>query len=681
MTDITGAYTLNIPEPSSVNPFLLRVSAAEDSTMICDILNCGTELTPIAFGASTPLDTDFALDAFVPPLTSPSATVNVSMLTNIASSLTFSSIQDGESLAARYAISQSRVIDRFGITGVTDLGAVPVVDLTDPEAVSQADVSALNFNLLGPAIVSASRGDNAARSITQAIAAFTQQYSDPTKGLITNADPSIGSDNTDLAEILAQAKNVINAVSARAAQAQVELPNLAIIDTQVTASANDAANTPPSTEGSQGTPSPTAGASGLDKVKAFVAVLGDVGNSINSAAIGSDSTVMAETEAFETQIQAAELATSADLGSAVEATGLTVEAMSRAYEAYDNDNSVTTWTSLDGIEVTITRETETNPETQEVTVLSVSLAVDQDVMVDTTEVAVEMDATLDGISITDDVLTDGTEQYSAMGDVWINGTAATANVILEVMPTSKFVTKELMVIATEAESDISDDRTVSDDWTLGEISLMLDVKIMELSTADGADPITFTGKLETMLSMLEFEETFSETDGVESGSADLSVETIMFSLWGAVANTTGDKFNLSLSVTGDGSDVTFSEMWSPDGTVKSDDETATNYADLKATVMFDANFAGVIGAVKASFSAWRSAELEATTKLTLKWPGNSMELSAVTDDDDTTAQVVTIKNQDNVMAEFTEADGDWTGTISEGGTEYATVDGVVVTYS
>ena len=676
-TDDAGLYSVTIPETSFGAPFVVRVTANENTRMMCDLAaGCGTTENPIAFGeAYAPDVSSFELDAIVPSVavdTTP--TVNVTALTDLSSSFALSTVGADSTVSdviASISTANSRIADLFDID--EDITSLPVVDLTNPTAVASVDIEVLNYNLLGPSIVSASRFDNATRSIEQSLADFTSQFL--SNGVVTNADASIAADTVDLAEIFAQANQIIARVNQAASTANVTIPTLSTLVNQITNNQNDAINTPPSTTGSQGTVSDTVGLTALDKVKKFVLTLGDVGASVEMASLGGDKTVLGESEEFEMQVEAAELATSAGLEDAVEATAMVVEAMARAYEAYDEDGALSSWTSSDGIVVVITPTTETNAETQEQTVTSVALMVAGDVTVNQSTVAIDMTATVDDVETTDDVSSTGVETETAMGNVMIGGTAESDSVSLTVKDTSHFSVGSLMAVMSEDESSETEDFTVTD------VSLMLNVKAMQKVSESVADPVSFTGQLSTTLSMLDVNEVWTWSDNGASESTTLDVEAVKFSLWGSVSNSSGDSMKVSLSAVGDGTGVTFSEMWSAGEETATDTETDQNYADLSVALNFDANLAGVIGAVKASFSTTRSAELAATSTFSLKWPGKKLTATATADDDDSTAQSVTVKNRDGVTAVFTEADGDWTGSISLKGVEYATVDGVVVNYS
>ena len=677
VTDDAGLYSVTIPETSFGTPFVVRVSANDDTRMMCDIADgCGTGDATVNFGeVYTPDAATFKLDAIVPSVSvDTTPTVNLTALTDLSSSFALSSVTSDSSLddiVTSISTANSRIADLFDID--EDINALPVVDLTNPSAVAAADLEVLNYNLLGPSIIGASRADNVARTIEQSLADFTTQFL--ANGVVTNADASIAANTVDLAEIFAQANQVLTRVTQAANTANVTIPTLSTIVTRITSNQNDAINTPPSTTGSQGTVSDTVGLTALDKVKKFVLTLGDVGASVEMAGLGGDKTVLGESEEFEMQVEAAELATSAGLEDAVEATAMVVEAMARAYEAYDEDGALSSWTSSDGIVVVITPTTETNAETQEQTVTSVALMVAGDVVVNQSTVAIDMTATVDDVETTEDVSSTGATTETAMGEVMIGGTAESGSISLTVKDTSHFSVGSLMAVMSEAEDSETEDFTVTD------VSLMLNITAMQKVSETVADPISFTGQLTTTLSMLDVNETWTWSDNGGSESTTLDVEAVKFSLWGSVSNSSGDSMKVSLSAVGDGTGVTFSEMWSAGEETATDTETDENYADLSVALNFDANLAGVIGAVKASFSATRSAELAATSTFSLKWPGKKLTATASVDDDDSTAQSVTVKNRDGVTAVFTEDDGDWTGSISLKGVEYATVEGVIVNYS
>ena len=672
-TDSTGHYDSVELTGYDSGPVAVRITSASDGTsaMKCDLaIGCGDG---VDFGDPLTLDdSDFTLDAVVPSVENESS-VNVSVLTNVAAGVALRSIVTGTSTDIVTAINNANtsVVSRFGLTGnVTQL---PIVDVTDPTAVATANSNALKYNLYNAAVVQSVLADNNLASVVTSVSSFTNQW-------LTNvglADTETTNDpaNVTLAEILSNASNVIDAIRNRDTGGTLST-TLNDLQSRVVAKRNEASIG--SITPDPGTPS--SGGEPLEKVKAMVVVLGDLGSSIEMTSVGN-STIGTETDAFELQVEAAEMATSAGLENTVEATALTVGAMASAYEAYDAGYSESTWASDDGITVTIEEITETDTTTQETTVTGVKLMVEQAVMVNEVSVAIDMMGTVDGVEITEPAEGANPATRTAMGDVWISGSAEEATVKLEVMDTSKFTASDLMVVSTESQD------STSDVWTTGDIALMLDVVITE-KLAEGADPadsVSFTGKLSTSLNALNVNESWGVVNGVEEETYVTSIKTAKFELWGVVANSpdnTGEKAKVSLAVIGDGTGVTFTEMWSStEGDSNSDNETATNYAKLSATLAFEAQLASIPSVVKASLSLTRSEQEAVTSTLTLQWPANLLTVEASVDDDDTTAQMVTITNQDGVKAVFTDGDDGWTGTITLDGTEYATVDGAIVMYN
>ena len=253
-TDGTGAFSIDINGYDG-SPFVVRTTADTATSMRCDLAGgCGGG---VAFGQQLLIsDSDFQIDAVVPPVQNPTALVNLSVLTDTASELALSTLSSGASIeAATTAISNanSSVANRFGITG--DITTLPVVDLTDPAAVAAASDNILNFNLLSASIVEALIGGDPTLNISTAIQSFATQYT--TGGGLADTEGA-ASTTVTLAEILAQSSAVIDAI--QAADTGGLTTNLATLETtidadQVTAAAG-------STTPSQGVPDSEGGGTG-----------------------------------------------------------------------------------------------------------------------------------------------------------------------------------------------------------------------------------------------------------------------------------------------------------------------------------------------------------------------------------------------------------------------------------
>ncbi|MDZ7922676.1 MAG: hypothetical protein U5M23_01165 [Marinagarivorans sp.] len=655
-TDDKGKYTLSIPKAQEGKPLVVRITpAATGTTMKCDIPDgCGGT---IAFGQSYPVaaDSGLQLDAVVASASS-TVDVNVSVLTDLAAKLAVAGIASGADAAAitkAITDSNSQIANLFGVTG--DITAMQVIDLTDPAAVKAAvdggKSNALMFNSLGAAIAKAVQNDGAGLSIEAAISKFVTAF---VAGGLTQNAASAGV--TGLNEILARASAVITQAALGAEVSAAELVGA------INALAALADAKTPSDEGTKGTPGPVAGSDDIAKVKAFVAVLGDLTTSLNMAVVKEGVTVESRSDAFDMQLQAADMATSDDVDKAVEATAKTAEAFAAAYEAYYDNNELSKHMTGD-IKVTITQKAATDTEKA-----SVTLAVKQDVM----GVAIDM-AAMEMLEHTDPapVVAEGTttETDTVKGMVSIMGTAITPTATLRVMDDSIVSADELMSVQTDVDS------TEALDVSVKNLMLKLHVKLMQTTTETGADPVTFDGMLSATLESFVGEGETKWVKGVETTTSTQSVTKLDLKLWGSVANTTGDKATLSFNVMGDGSGVELTQDWMED---IANPETDSNFADLSVNVAFMADIAGVANAVTVQYAMNRSMQKAAKANLKLSYPGVQMSFATSIANGDSKPKQLIVTNQDGVVATFAEGDKVM-GTFYVAGKKVATSEDAVVT--
>ena len=663
VTGIGGKYTLQMPKVQEGKPIVVRITpAATGTTMKCDIAEgCGGT---IMFGGDYPVEADsgLQLDAVVASV-SPTVPVNVSVLTDIAAKLAAAGIANGADAAAiikAITDANSQVANRFGVEG--DITSMEVIDLTDPVAVKNAidagKSNVLLFNSLGAAIAKAVQNDGVGLSIEAAIKKFVVAY--VAGGL---SDNTVNSSFTGLNEILARASAVIAKAAAGANVSAADLIGA------INALAALADLQEPNDVGTTGTPGPVAGGNGIDKAKAFVAILGDLSNSINMALV-KGVTVKSRSDAFDMQLQAADMATSADVDKAVEATAKTADAFASAYSAYDKNNALSEY-MMGGIKVTITKKAATAAtDTAAAEKASVTLAVKQDVM----GVAIDMTA-MQMLEHTDPapVVVAGTttETDIVKGMVSIKGTAVAPTVTLTVMDDSKVSVDELMSVQADTAAIEKLDVTAKN------LMLKLHVKLMQTTTATGADPVTFEGMLSATLESFIGKGETKWVQGVETTTSTQTVAKLNLELSGSVANTTGDKATLSFNVMGDGSGIELTQDWMED---IANPETDSNFADLNVNVAFMADITGVANAVTVQYGMTRSMQKAAKANLKLSYPGVQMSFGASIANGDSKPKQLVVSNQDGVTATFVDGDKVM-GTFYVAGKKVATSEDAIVTYS
>ena len=104
----------------------------------------------------------------------------------------------------------------------------------------------------------------------------------------------------------------------------------------------------------------------------------------------------------------------------------------------------------------------------------------------------------------------------------------------------------------------------------------------------------------------------------------------------------------------------------------SNTESTNNFVDLGISLSFEATLTGIAVPVSVTFGISRTGLEEGAASLDLAWEGNHLDF------DLTGAELggsATISNQDGVAVTLTENDaGVLSGAITNGGTQYATID-------
>lgn len=673
-TDDAGAYSISI-ENYDGSPVAVRVTAADDGStqMKCDLAaGCGD----VPFGGSVGItDTSFNLDAIVPSVSTESVSVNLSVLTDTASELALSALSAGSNAADASVVianSNSAVANRMGIIG--NLTELPVIDITNPSEVANVDEDVLEYNLYNAAIVEAVIGGNQEETITSAINSFAQQYANG--GGIADTEDSESATVT-LAEILQTSSSVITAISNAEGGDQLNLSSLA---TQLTANADQA---------SQGSTEPSDGSLGdgqgevseLLMVKRMVNDLRALGNGIN----------MTEADSFAEQIDMAGETFDADSGAVIEAMAIAAGAMSYAWEARMDDDTLNTY---------FHEETELTISISEDSGI-VTYSIDADVPVDGVEVAVVLSG-VDNNS-TMDIVENEVEETSGLRnittdldfsvDMSLTGEASSSLVAMQIVEGS--FTGSLVGDIAEQRDDSGTSANGGDSDTesfeLVDLVFDLEISLKELSSAD---PITFEGNLGLSVASLslDIEETDSNTydqngywNGMATWSESAMVGAVSFTLSGGFTSESGKSVMASLAVLAGASDLEYVCSGS-EGYVEGEwtyqdsctEESEQAYVDINFTLAFSLDVTGISDDVSVSITGTRTDLENATVDLEVSHDAAMFELEFDSTNQTDSTSSFTITNQAGVVATLTEtqtANGESvSGSIVFNGITYAAID-------
>jgi len=344
ITDENGDYALQVPAAHNGKPLYIVIDDNDGAAIMkCDIAggcdNDGDGVIDAEFGADLDLAADELTMSAVLPESAASVSVNITPLTTVAAEVAKVAIlldpENDFNVQEAISNANSQVAERFGLSG--DVTKFEIVDLTDPEEVASTLGSlegdeAVQYAAINAAIISAVQSDAATEvSIDAAIANFAAEYVD--NGLTTNSDDAaltdLGDILEDAQEVLAEVSDDIEALDGDFSDATASLDALETTVEEEQTVADDATV---SDTGDQGTASPTAGATNLAKVKAFVEELRELGTAIDSSLVKntdgeSQGSVEAILDNFDIQADAADLASGDDVEKSIEGLGLAIEAM------------------------------------------------------------------------------------------------------------------------------------------------------------------------------------------------------------------------------------------------------------------------------------------------------------------------------------------------------------------
>lgn len=652
-TNNLGAYTLRIPETYREQPLLYRVKPrASGSIMTCDLADgCGEG---VAFGEDLPVtDASFTLDSVVPSAGN-SLTTNISVFTDLASGLAIRSlveINNGNSDVIRNAIarSNSQIANRFGLTG--NLHSLPVIDLTNAAAVKAAldagNAHFVQYAAMNAAIAQAAWADSDS-GIFGAMDSFREYFVGG--GIPANTEM----DNvTSYAEILNAAQHILRQVQDRDPEAPLNVA--ALLQNLMTEEA--LANSEEPDVPDQGTPSEVSSNPPLEKVKAMVEDLrnlavsfGDV--SVNGGTIGSIA------EDFAMQIEAAEMASSDDTSHVTHAMAIAAKAIDDANRAYSNNPERTSYTSEDGVTVTIAAVAG-----------SARFSVDQEIVVATDDGDVTVEVVLDADNAMD--YAGDREDLTVDGRYAVVGTAISAAISVEIKDGSSIAISNVEVVQ-EADEEAG---TETQTETMDEFALNLQVEISQVKSDELVDPVTIKGALSVLLT----DARVVHTEGEESTTARLSASILDLKLSGMVGNDSGESASFVVALNGDATGVEFVETWYEDWERETTEtwEDEDNFSAFYGSIAFTAKLSGIPNAVVLNFNVARTGYENAENTLTIRYPGKQFRFHMLVADGAPDG-ALTITNHDGVVMSLveTEVDGEnrLTGTISLDGVQYATIE-------
>lgn len=640
-TNNQGGYSLSVPRTHQNAPMLIVVTASPDGTfMRCDLTyGCGEGVDfgdDVLIGA----DEEFLLESFISSATAYQP-ANVTLLTHLAAQQVKTNGLPTEMTALRQAIAQanSRVANRFGITG--NLTSAPIIDLTNAAAVNAAlsnHSQAIHIAAINAALVQAQRYKNPGSSIASAATNFALTYVQQ-NGLAGNTTSTT---MPGYNEILQAAQNILVRVQTLTPGAPI---NLAALLAELAAQEQLAANEPPDTY-NPGTPSETGDQPPLDQVKAMVADLRDLSLSIGGATLEGGETLRSAAEEFHLQLHAAEMATSVDMHYLIDALAKTAEAVEEADRAYRGD---ATTTSYEHGDILVHIETTDGVP---------HYSVNQDVAVEHegSTAWVTTNVSTNWVLNTESTVDDGDESMSGSGTANLTGSLETENLRLTLHQDSH--------ITLAVNASLVEDEAVHTQVDVDMVHMNLNVTIEEPLEDN---PVSLSAHIALQIAAFTGEELESTTET----SIRVLPSTLSLRVSGEVSNQVGDAYRFAFAAAGDARGTVFE-----DGNLQ---ESATEFAEFTASLIFNATLAGVPDVVVVSYNLVRTGLDSGQNTLVLRYfPGKLLRLEAAVVDGDLT-RAVTVTNQDGVvltLMETEDANGQSQieGNITLDGTVYATIE-------
>ena len=667
-TDSNGDYSIELPNTYSGGPILIRAfnDPMNPTFMRCDIPS-GCD-NGINFGDDYEItDPDFALDAIINGASGSSVTVNPTPLTNLGAALALDELSslgtiNDFTVSEAIANSNSQIADLFGITG--QLTAVATIDLTDStelaSALASSDDELIEYATINAAIIAATMDDDAS-SVEEALASFVDDFI-ANGGIASNTSDD---SETSFEDIYSFAQSVLQAVADSDLNDEIDANDFTGLDNLFAVNEADASDDPVDAYDA-GTSSPTANAATMTQVKAFVSDLRDLTTAISGSQISTGESIEELADNFTVQLRAAEMASGDDLEAILSALGAFGNAIEETYDAYTEDDTLTSYTANNDIDVGIVNQNDT-----------LTLSVDQLFEGVVLDLRASIASSLSETETGDDpeLVNSGSIEFSGTASLIfdLSGSATiTDNLSLTINPNSG-----IAIGASSYEETFTFEylaNSITEDYTgtisVGGLNITIDATIEQLT---GDDPITFEGLFDIGLaaSLSEytesFQEQFSDTfNWSDSYEEDISLTDANVELHGSFTSASGEHFSAIIASDFD-LIINLSET---NGDVDSIESTLSNSG---FNVFFNANLAGITDTVSFIFSAYQMGEDSGEIAVDISYPGHQIYIDALGDDSDDSGSL-SIENQDGVTITIEENNGSISGAITIDEIPYATIE-------
>lgn len=690
-TTSTGSYSMTLDDSYTGGPLKVTVAQQTGAQMKCDLAaGCGSG---VEFGDQYTIASSFSLSVLSADADDQD-TMNVTALTTLASAvveeaLSTSSASDTQSLQNEIAGTNSAIADLFGISTSNggDLTSVPVIDLTDDAAVTQASASALKYAAMGPAIVSAVQTDATAAGssvgIEEALASFVSANND---GSILASSDTANAGVTDLKEILEAAEDVLVTVESETTGSISALETVRdSLDSDIEEAEENVG------EEVSGDVSDGAYATDQEKAKIAVAQIRELSRGIETEILGED--LVNSATIFGDEIQAVNDVAAAE--HVVEAMGLAFEAM---LNEVDDEEVEAPVVDDEGTAIVVTfSDTDTYTVTQNIVIITEN----DDGSTNSKTVAVNVVANSSESFTETETEVGYASTFNGAGDfdlVIATGTATSGSSSLTVN------TGTVNASLTVTEDELEIDYTVGDidghyyEDLRTNITAQLEVTLRhESTTFVGNFGVSFTNFVSDYNEDIDHDE--------NSGSVGITVDTevsqstvtfgvFSFDLAGQFSNGT-DSFNASVSLDLDGEGRTFTDSCTKINTDNNgarsetetcvdflDNETAANMLGASFGISMDTTLEGIADIATITFGVNRTGLEAGEAELVVSYPGVELDFDLAVGDivADVRVATITITNLDGVVLSMSESCTQSTdvcttntGTVTVNGTNYGSI--------
>jgi len=682
---------LTLADTYNGEALIIEITAADGSQMKCDLSVCkaadGAE-PAIIFGDLYTLPSDFELSAVASGTDSDTISINITPLTNIAAALTLDKVSEGAAPADAATLSNFEVAQTLGLG--SDVTALPIVDLTDADAINAADSDALEANLKSAAVVEAALSGSAdGTSLEDAIDSFVTQYVD-SNGVAETEGTGVDTASVSLEEIAAASQELATTLITELDGVSAEDENIAAVE--VTLDAEETAAAGGTTDIIVVDIPDTLGSEGLAATKQFVSQLRNftVATQLDGDELSDEQNALNDVNAFKDEISLVSDLVSSDFDVSAEALSLAAAAIAEAVDAaLDSETPLTTHTYVSEsgnitVAISVSGDTVTYTVDQTLTVAN-SIGVATIATIDLTAVLEFSDTIEDSETETGPDIVNTDELYSetytwsvdgtASVDLALSGSVSTEQVIITIDDGSHFIAT-LTVDEEELDEDLYTytPGEEQDTWTEHEsetasgllsvtgVDIELSVIIAQVAGGDITDPISFTGDLDiaaTLFSvdydeteLYEYDETESNiTDSYEYSESQTNSETEIVSIDGFTASLSGTFSNsenslaatVAIAASGIEETCTWSNEWSYTSSNGSDNshsesddcsltgETAGTFGSASISVMLSLDIEGIDDNVELDALIQRTGLESGIASIDLSYGGNLLDFDFDTD--------------------------------------------------